>query len=61
MKIEITAVLDYDDALMHGNDPEAIDWFWNMIYGDDLVMCEVNEIGDTIGKLEILSIGSYKE
>ena len=48
--------LVYDDKIMHGDDQEAIDWFWNLMYGNYLYLFEGSELGDTIGKLKLLSV-----
>ena len=40
---------------MHGNDKEAINWFYNNILKDTLIL-HSNEIGDKIGAVKIKRI-----
>lgn len=51
-KIKIEATFSYDDELMHGDSPIDIEWFYNTILKDRLVVSS-NEIGDEIGVMEI--------
>jgi len=53
-KIRITAILEYDDELMHADDDEAKDWFFNDILGaPKLRLIEVDIMGDEVGELSI--------
>ena len=58
--IKMTIELTYNDEVMHGDDPESIDWFYTGIlmrkHGEDLLMLHSNEIGDTIGEVKVLEI-----
>ena len=47
--LEIVAELEYDDKMIHGDEKEAIDWFYNYILKDDKLILHSNEIGDYIG------------
>jgi hypothetical protein len=47
--------LTYDPELMHGNDPDAIDWFEKDILGGELIL-HSNELGDEVGRVEVLEI-----
>jgi hypothetical protein len=55
----ITATLEYDDVIMHDNDPESKEWFMGMLKGDagegDLIL-HSNEIGDSIGVVKVISM-----
>ena len=51
-KIKFEATLTYDNNIMHGNDKEAINWFYNNILKDTLIL-HSNEIGDEIGTIKI--------
>jgi len=54
VKLEIE--LTYDDELMHGDDPEAIEWFNRIVFGPgaDLTLYENSEIGDDVGTVKAL-------
>ena len=54
-KIKFEATLTYDNKIMHGNDKEAIKWFYNNILKDTLIL-HSNEIGDEIGAVKIKRI-----
>ena len=45
--------LEYDDDLVHSNEPEAVEWFWLDVMGGDLVL-HSNEIGDEVGRVKVL-------
>jgi hypothetical protein len=52
--IKIVGELTYDDQLMHGDDPESIKWFYDLIImGDDLEVMDFGDLGDSVGKLKI--------
>lgn len=57
-KLTLTVELDYDKDLMHGDDPEAIEWFYNDILLDpkSLLFLHSEEIGDIIGTLKIKEV-----
>jgi hypothetical protein len=56
-KVLMTVELDYDADIAHGDDPEAIAWFFGEILSDGkgLLLLHSNEIGDCIGKVRVLS------
>jgi hypothetical protein len=54
-KIKFEAILTYDSNIMHGKDKEAINWFYNEILKDTLIL-HSNEIGDEIGTVKIKRI-----
>jgi len=56
--IRLNIELEYDDAVMHGNDQTAIDWFYEEVLGgsNGLLILHSNEIGDTVGKVTVLEI-----
>jgi len=54
-KIKFEAILTYDNNIMHQNDKEAINWFYNNILKDTLIL-HSNEIGDKIGAVKIKRI-----
>lgn len=57
LKLEIE--LTYEAYLMHGDDKESIDWFYNDILKskrrNDLIL-HSNEIGDEIGTVKVIKI-----
>jgi len=54
-KIRLIVELEYDTELMHGNDPDAVEWFRSTLLNDDLVL-HSNEIGDEIGTVRVIRI-----
>ncbi len=58
MKIRMEIELEYDSEIMHGTDPEAIDWFKNHILlgRKGLLLLHSNEIGDNVGKVRGVKI-----
>lgn len=56
MKLKMVVELNYDAELMHGKDPEAIQWFRNDILLNGECYLFSNEIGDTIGEVDILEV-----
>lgn len=59
----MTIELKYDDKMMHGNNKESRDWFYNDILKskrkNDLVL-HSNEIGDEIGTVKVLEVLDIK-
>ena len=58
MKKRFLVEVDYDPDNMHGDDPEAIDWFYNQIMrgnGGELLL-HSNELGTTIGAVTVLEL-----
>lgn len=54
-KLIMTIELNYDADLMHGDDKESIDWFYNLLKNDKLIL-HSNEIGDEVGTVKVLKI-----
>jgi len=54
--IKLTVELKYDDKMMHGDDKESIDWFYNYILKKDKLFLHSNEIGDEVGTIKVLNI-----
>lgn len=52
-KIKLLIELEYDDDVMHGDDPESIEWF-NEELGSDHLWLWSNDIGDEIGSIKVL-------
>ena len=50
--------LEYNDVIMHHDDPEAVEWFNNKILIGEkgLLLLHSNEIGDNVGKVKGLRI-----
>jgi hypothetical protein len=62
--IKLTIELTYNNKIMHGNDKESIEWFYNYILKsrrkNDLIL-HSNEIGDEIGTVKVIDlISSHK-
>lgn len=57
-KIKMLIELDYDENMMHANEPEAVDWFENdILLGDDgELLLHSNGIGDTVGSISVLKL-----
>ena len=47
--------LEYDDEIMHGDEPDAIEWFWLNVMGDGKLYLHSNEIGDEVGRVKVIS------
>lgn len=55
-KVKLVIELSYDE-IMHGNSPEEISWFFGQVLGDKVgLMLHSNEIGDTVGTVEVLEV-----
>jgi hypothetical protein len=59
-KIRLEIELDYDATTMHGDDKEALAWFRDYILcgNKGKLLLHSNEIGDTVGKVNVLRIVS---
>ena len=59
-KLKLTVELEYDEELMHANEPEAIKWFYEDILqnkrGEERLLLHSNEIGDVVGDITVLEI-----
>lgn len=55
-KLRLTIELDYDAEMMHGDDPDAIEWFFRDILIEKPLTLHSNEIGDMIGTVKVLEI-----
>ena len=54
MKIKLEIELDYDEKIMHGDDEDAIRWFYEEVLGGPLVL-HSNEIGDEVGTIKVVA------
>ena len=56
LRLEIE--LEYDDEVMHGDDQDGIDWFYNeILIGDGgLLQLHSNHIGDHVGEVKGIKI-----
>jgi len=52
--IRLTIDLKYDDEIMHGDDVEAIEWFYDDILMGNLIL-HSSEMGDEIGRVTVIS------
>jgi hypothetical protein len=53
--LKMTVELTYDDELMHSNDEEAENWFFNDILGgNNLILMDRGDLGDDLGDIKIL-------
>ena len=56
MKIERLVIeLEYDDKMMHNDEPEAVEWFWLDVMGGGELYLHSNEIGDEVGRVKVIS------
>ena len=51
--IKLLVELEYDDDVMHGDDPEGIAWFNDELISDHLWLWS-NDIGDEVGSIKVL-------
>jgi hypothetical protein len=63
MKIQLLIELDYDDGIIHGDDPEAVSWFYNDVLKgtDELLILHSNLLGDELGLVKVLEITDILE
>lgn len=54
-KLRLEVILEYNDNIMHGDDKDAIEWFYDFILGEELGV-HSNHIGDIIGTIKVLKI-----
>jgi len=53
LEIELT----YDAELMHGDDPEGIEWFRERVLkSPHLILHENGDLGDCVGDVRVLSV-----
>jgi hypothetical protein len=52
--IKMLVEFTYDPGLMHGDDPEATEWFNKEILREDDLQLWSNDIGDDIGSIKVL-------
>ena len=50
-KLCLTAILDYDADMMHGDDLEATNWFFDILTWPEELTVWSKEIGDEVGVL----------
>jgi hypothetical protein len=55
--IRLTIDFTYDEQFMHGNEPEEIEWFKNILLGDDLQLGDFGNLGDMIGSVKVVEMG----
>lgn len=56
-KLKLLIELNYDAKSMHGEDEEAIDWFFSkVLFGKKALTLNSNEIGDDVGTIKIIKI-----
>jgi len=55
--IRLTIDLTYDEQVMHGNEPEEIEWFKIILLGDNLQLGEFCYLGDMIGSVKVVEMG----
>jgi hypothetical protein len=52
--IRLTIDFTYDDESMHGDEPESIEWFENILLGDNLHLSDFGDIGDVLGSVKVV-------
>jgi hypothetical protein len=55
--IRLTVDLTYDEQVMHGSEPEEIEWFKSILLGDYLELGEFGDLGDMIGSVKVVEMG----
>ena len=53
--IQMLIELTYDAEIMHGDDEESRNWFYDEVLYKDQLLLHSNEIGDTIGTVKVLT------
>lgn len=55
--ISMEVKLTYDDEIMHSGegDLDAKNWFYHTVLSGELELLEKSEVGDTIGKVEVVT------
>ena len=53
-KLRLLVDFEYDDVMMHDDDKESIDWFFNDILFFERLAVMSSEIGDEIGTMKVL-------
>jgi hypothetical protein len=52
--IRLLIDLTYDPEIMHGDDEDSIQWFNNILLGDDLHLGDFGDLGDLIGSVKVV-------
>lgn len=56
-KLQLIVELTYDAQLMHGNDPEAMTWFFERVLGPSAQLTLFSDaLGDLVGTLQIFAL-----
>lgn len=56
MKLIMVVELEYDESVMHADDEEALEWFYNeTLFGGDLIL-HSNDIGESVGTVKVLEM-----
>ena len=53
--IRLVVDLTYDADAMHGDDKDDVEWFYNILFGDDLQLGDFGELGDMIGPAKVIA------
>lgn len=56
--IKMIVEFTYDEEVMHHDDEEAIEWFFRDIIKGEALSVHSNEIGDFIGEIRVIEVGS---
>ena len=51
--IRLVIELIYDDQIMYGTDPEAKEWFFDVVLGSQLFL-HSNVLGDCVGSVRVI-------
>jgi hypothetical protein len=52
--IRLLIDLTYNQDIMHGDDEEAIEWFNDILLGDNLHLGDFGDLGDMIGSVKVV-------
>jgi hypothetical protein len=52
--IRLLIDLTYNQDIMHGDDEEAIEWFNDILLGDNLQLGDFGDLGDMIGFVKVV-------
>lgn len=54
-RLRLTIELEYDAEMMHGYDPDSINWFMDDILGGDhLSLRDSGDLGDEVGQVRVV-------
>jgi len=59
-KLVMVVTLEYDADIMHGDDKESKEWFFDQITGGDTHLFVGGDLGDMVGKIDVKMLEEIK-